>query len=142
MHETRCNFFTFLSGSMYAAIIHFACAAAFWCSPVFFILPVVLFFIETDPQGRVACMHTVVISLIYSVIAAIPIVLWLILKGITHMHGTLFIIGSVLFIAVMLILAFLLVAIEVTCGVKTMRGERVSVPVVTDIVAAIAKKMF
>ena len=142
MEETRCTFFTFLSGSMFAAIVHFACAAAFWCSPVFFILPLVLFFVEEAPEGRVACMHTVVISLLYSVIAAVPVVLWLILKGITHMHGALFVIGTVLFIAVMMILAALLIAIEVTCGIKTMRGERVKVPIVTDIVAAAARKMY
>ena len=142
MEGSRCTFFTFLSGSMYAAIIHFACAAAFWCSPVFFILPLVLFFVEEAPEGRVACMHTVVISLLYSVIASVPVVLWLILKGVTHTHGTLFIIGTVLFAAVMLILAFLLISIEVTCGIKTIKGERVKVPIVTDIVAAIARKMY
>ena len=141
MNEDRCTLFSFLTGNVFAAILHFLCAASFWCCLVFPVLSLLLFLIERHPEARRACLHTGVISLTFAVLAAIPVILWLIIRAASHANGAFYVIATVLFTAIMLILAFTLLIIEVACAVKSLKGEPVEVPFITNWVAKIAEKL-
>lgn len=141
MSEEKCTLFTFLTGNVFAAILHFLCAVSFWCCLVFPLLSLLLFLIERNSGARAACLHTGVISLAAAVIAAVPVILWLIIRAATHASGAFYVICTVLFTGIMLIIAFTLLVVEVSCAVKSLKGEPVEVPFITNWVSALAEKI-
>ena len=141
MEEDRCTLFSFLTGNVFAAVLHLLCGLSGWCCLVFPLLPVLLFIIEKNPRARVACIHTVVICLVADVLAAAPIIIWLIIRAITHCSGGFYIFCTVMFAAVMLILWFALLVVQVTCAVKSLKKEPVEIPFITAWVAKIAQKL-
>lgn len=141
MNEDRCTLFTFLTGNVFAAILHLLCAVSFWCCLVFPLLSLLLFLIERNSAARSACLHTGIISLVFAALAAIPVILWLIIRAASHANGAFYVICTVLFAAIMLILGFTLLVIEVSCAVKSLKGEPVEVPFISNWVAKLAEKL-
>ena len=141
MEEERCTMFSFMTGHVFAAVLHFLCAVSAWCCPVFPILPIVLFLLERNRIARVACIHTVLVCLVMDVLAFVPVILWLIIRACTHASGAFYVICTVLFAAVLLILGFILLIVEVTCGVKSLKKEPVIVPFITGWVAKLSEKL-
>lgn len=141
MDEERCTLFSFMTGNTFAAILHFLCSVSGWCCFVFPILPLILFFIERDPKARVACIHTGVVCIALDVLLIVPIILWLIIRAITHAAGVFYIFCTVMFAAIVLLLWLALLIVEVTCAVKSLKGEPVEVPFITNWVAKIADKV-
>ena len=141
MNEERCTLFTFLTGNVFAAILHLLCAVSFWCCLVFPLLSLLLFLIERNSAARSACLHTGIISLVFAALAAIPVILWLIIRAASHANGAFYVICTVLFAAIMLILGFTLLVIEVSCAVKSLKGEPVEVPFISNWVAKLAEKL-
>lgn len=141
MSEERCTLFTFLTGNVFAAILHFICAVSGWCCLVFPLLSLFLFLLERNREARAACLHTAVISFATAVLSFVPVLLWLIIRAATHASGAFYVICTVLFAGVMLILFFLLLIVEISCGVRSLRGEPVEVPFITAWTAKIANKL-
>lgn len=141
MNEERCTLFTFLTGNVFAAILHLLCAVSFWCCLVFPLLSLLLFLIERNSAARSACLHTGIISLVFAALAAIPVILWLIIRAASHANGAFYVICTVLFAAIMLILGFTLLVVEVSCAVKSLKGEPVEVPFISNWVAKLAEKL-
>ena len=141
MSEEKCTLFTFLTGNVFAAILHFLCAVSFWCCLVFPLFSLLLFLVERNPAARAACIHTGVISLTAAVLSAVPVILWLIIRAATHASGAFYVICTVLFTGIMLIIAVTLLVVEVACAVKSLKGEPVEVPVITNWVSSIASKL-
>ena len=141
MEEDRCTLFSFLTGNVFAAILHILCGLSGWCCLVFPILPVILFLIEKNPRARVACLHTIVVCVVMDVLAAAPVILWLIIRAITHCSGAFYVFSTVMFAAIMLILWFALLIVEVTCAVKSLKKEPIEIPFITDWVAKLAGKL-
>ena len=140
MEEDRCTLFSFLSGSVLAGILHVLCGLSGWCCLVFPLFSVIIFLIEKNPRVRIACIHTVVVCVVVDVLAIAPILLWLIIRGITHCAGAFYVFCTVMFAAVMLILWFALLIVEVTCAVKSIKHEPIEIPFITDWVNKIAGK--
>ena len=141
MEDERCTLFTFLSGNTFAGILHIVCGLSAWCCPVFPLFSAVLFLLERNTQARVACIHTALISLFTTALAFVPFIIWLIIRGIAHASGVFYILCTVMFVAVLILLAFALLIVEVTCGVKSLRGEPVMVPYITQLSAKLAEKI-
>lgn len=141
MEDERCTLFTFMSGSTFAAVLHILCGLSAWCCPVFPILPIILFLLERNSLARVTCVHTAVACVAVEVLAFIPVVLWLIIRGATHAAGAFYVLCTVLFVAVLLILAFVLLAVELTCGIKALKKEPVEVPFITAWTSKLAAKL-
>lgn len=141
MEEEKCTLFSFFTGGVFAAVLHFICAVSGWCCLVFPLLSLLLFLVEKNPKARVACIHTGVVSLVTAALAVVPVILWLIIRAATHASGAFYVICTVLFVAVCLIICFTLFVIEVSCGVKSLKGEPVEVPFITNWVAAVAEKL-
>lgn len=140
MEENRCTLFSFMSGNVFSAILHFICALSGWCAFVFPILCVILFLIEKEPHARIACIHTGVVCIVLDVLAFVPVVLWLIIRAITGASGVFFVFCTVMFAAIILILWFVLLIVEVTCAVKSLKNEPVEVPFITNWVLKVAEK--
>lgn len=141
MEEERCTLFSFTNGSVFAAALHFLCAVSgVWCL-VFPLLSILLFLLEKNAKARVACLHTAVISLMTAALGFIPTIVWLIVLGASKGQGAFFVIVTVLFAGIMMILGIVLLAVEVTCGIKSLKDEPIEVPLVTSIVAKIAKRL-
>ena len=141
MEDERCTMFSFMTGHVFAAVLHFLCGLSAWCCPVFPILPIVLFLIERNQQARAACIHTVLVCLVMDVLAFVPVILWLIIRSASHAAGAFYVICTVLFVGVLLILGFILLIVEVTCGVKSLKREPVVVPFITNWVAKLSEKL-
>ena len=141
MEEEKCTLFSFTTGNVFAAVMHFLCAVSGWCCLVFPIFSILLFIVERNARARVACLHTAVISLAAAVLGFIPTVIWLIVFGASKGEGAFFVIVTVLFFGILLILGAVLLAVELTCGFKSLKGEPVEVPLITSWVAKIAKKI-
>lgn len=141
MEDEKCTLFSFLTGGGFAAVLHFLCAFSGWCALVFPLLPLLLFLLERNARARVACIHTGLTALITAALTAIPLILWLIIRAASHASGAFYVICTVLFVGVMLIIWFALAAVEITCAVKSLRGQPVEVPFITDWVAGIAQKI-
>ena len=141
MEEEKCTLFSFFTGSVFAAVLHFICAVSGWCCLAFPLLSLLLFLVERDPKARAACIHTGVISLVTAAIAVVPIILWLIIRAATHASGAFYVICTVLFVAVCLIILFAHFAVELSCGVKSLKGQPVEVPFITNWVASLAEKI-
>ena len=105
MEEERCTLFTFMSGHRFAAALHILCGLSFWCCPVFPLLSIVLFLLERNKQARISCIHTALVCVCLEVMALIPVILWLIIRGVAHASGAFYVICTVMFAAVLLILA-------------------------------------
>ncbi|MBQ4448582.1 MAG: hypothetical protein II897_09895 [Clostridia bacterium] len=141
MDEEKCTLFSFMTGGVFAAVLHFICAVSFWCCLVFPLLSLLLFLLERNSEARVACLHTGVISLAAAVLAAVPVILWLIIRAATHAAGMFYIICTVLFVGIMLIIAFTLFAVEVTCAVRSLKKQPVEVPFISNWVRSLAHKL-
>lgn len=141
MSEEKCTLFTFLTGNVFAAILHFLCAVSFWCCLVFPLFSLLLFLIERNNTARAACIHTGVISLAAAVLAFIPVILWLIIRSACHASGAFYVICTILFVGIMLIIGVTLLVVEVACAVKSLKGEPVEVPFITNWVSSIASKI-
>ena len=141
MEDERCTLFSFMTGSTFAAILHFICAVSGWCCFVFPILPIILFLIERNPRARVACIHTGVICVVLDLLLIVPAALWLIIRAITHAGGVFYTFCTVMFAAVVLLLWLALLIVEITCAVKSLKGEPVEVPFITNWVSKIAAKL-
>lgn len=141
MENEKCTLFTFITGNVFAAVLHFLCAFSGWCCLVFPILSLILFVVEKHPAARVACLHTAVISLATAALMAVPLIMWLIIRAATHATGAFYVLCTVLFAAIMLILCFALLVIEVACAVKSLKNEPVEVPVITGWVEKLAYKI-
>ncbi|MBQ1520344.1 MAG: hypothetical protein IIZ56_02590 [Clostridia bacterium] len=141
MEEDRCTLFSFMTGNVFAAVLHILCGLSGWCCLVFPLLSVILFLVEKNGRARVACLHTIVVCVVCDVLAFVPVVLWLIIRAITHCEGVFYVFCTVMFAAVMLILWFALLAIQITCAVKSLKGEPVEVPFITAWVAKLAAKV-
>ncbi|MBO4384064.1 MAG: hypothetical protein J5854_01420 [Clostridia bacterium] len=141
MEEERCTLFSFAAGNVFAAVLHFLCAVSgVWCL-VFPLLSILLFLLEKNAKARVACIHTAVVSLMTAILGFLPTIVWLIVLGASKGQGAFFVIVTVLFAGIMMILGIVLLAVEVTCGIKSLRDEPIEVPLVTSIVAKIAKRL-
>ena len=81
------------------------------------------------------------ISFATAVLAAFPTILWLIIRAVTHAAGAFYVICTVLFAGVLVLLFLALLAVEVACAVKCLKKEPVEVPFVTAWVAKLANKM-
>ena len=141
MENDKCTLFSFMTGGVFAAVLHFLCAFSGWCCLVFPILPLLLLIVEKHPAARAACIHTAVISLATAALMFVPLMLWLIIRAASHASGAFYVICTVLFAAIMLILCFAHLAIEVACAVKCLHGEPVEVPVISRWVEKLAYKM-
>lgn len=141
MQDERCTLFTFMTGDTFSAVLHVLCGLSAWCCLVFPIFPAVLFLLERNEKARFACVQTGLISLVAAALAVLPVVLWLIIRAVTHACGAFYVICTVLFAAVLIMLALLLLAVEVTCAVKCSRHEPATVPFITNWAAAIANKL-
>lgn len=141
MNEDRCTLFTFLTGNAFAAVLHFLCALSGWCCLVFPILPLFLFLLERNSAARRACLHTGIISLAAAALEFVPVMLWLIIRAATHASGAFYVICTILFVGVMAILFFLLLAIEVTCGIRSIRNEEAEVPFISAWVEKLANRL-
>ncbi|MCR5808561.1 MAG: hypothetical protein K6G56_03265 [Clostridiales bacterium] len=141
MENDKCTLFTFMTGNVFAAVLHFLCAFSGWCCLVFPILPLLLLVVERHPKARAACIHTAVISLATAALMVVPLLLWLIIRAATHAAGAFYVICTVLFAAIMLILCFALLVIEVACAVKALHNEPVEVPVISSWVEKLAYKV-
>ena len=141
MEDERCTLFSFMTGDSFSAALHFLCAVSAWCCPVFPILPAVLFLLERNQKARFTCIHTILMCLAAEALAFVPVILWLIIRGATHACGAFYVICTVMFAAVLLIIAFLLLVIEVTCGVKCLKHEPATVPFITGWAAKLANKL-
>lgn len=141
IEEERCTLFSFTTGNVFAAALHFLCAVSgVWCL-VFPLLSILLFLLEKNVKARVACLHTAVTSLFAAALGFLPTIFWLIVLGASKGQGAFFVIVTVLFAGIMLIIGIVLLAVEVTCGIKSLRDEPIEVPLVTSIVAKIAKRL-
>ena len=141
MEEERCMLFSFLTGNVFAAILHFICAVSGWCCLVFPILSAILFLLERNGKARAACIHTGLISLVTAALAAVPLILWLIIRGVTHASGAFYVVCTVLFAGAAALICFALFVVEIACGVKSLKGEPVEVPFITGWVVGIAEKL-
>ena len=141
MDEDRCMLFSFTTGGVAAAVMHFLCAVSGWCCLVFPLFSLLIFLLERNQTVRVACLHTGVVSLSAAVLEAVPTLIWLIILGISHGEGALFVIVTVLYIAIMLIVFTVLLAVEVTCGIKSLRKEPIEVPFISAWVVKLAGKL-
>ena len=141
MEEERCTLFSFMTGNTFAAVLHFICSVSGWCCLVFPILPIILFLIERNSKARVACIHTGVVCIVLDVLLIVPIVLWLIIRAITKSSGVFYTFCTVMFAAVVLLLWLALLIVEITCAVKSLKGEPVEVPFISNWVAKIAAKL-
>lgn len=141
MEEERCTLFSFMTGSTFAAILHFICAVSGWCCLVFPILSAILFLIEREPRARVACIQTGVVCVALDVLMFVPVVLWLIIRAITHAAGVFYVFCTVMFAAVVLILWFAMLAVEVTSAVKSLKHEPIEIPFITAWVEKVASKL-
>lgn len=142
MEDEKCTLFSFLTGGGFAAVLHFLCAVSGWCALVFPLLPLLLFLLERNGKARVACIHTGLVALVTAALSAVPIILWLIIRAASHATGAFYVICTVLFVGVMLIIWFALLAVEVTCAVKSLRGQPVEVPFITNWVERLAGRLF
>ena len=141
MEDEKCTLFSFMSGNTFAAVLHILCGLSAWCCPVFPILSLLLFLMERNGKARMACIHTAIVCLVMDVLLFIPVILWLIIRSCTHAAGAFYVICTVLFVAVLLLLGFLLLAVELTCGVKSLKKEPVVVPYITAWSAKLAEKL-
>ena len=141
MEEDRCTLFTFMSGSTFAAVLHLICGLSAWCCPVFPLFSALLFLLERNTQARIACIHTALVSLAIEILAFVPFILWLIIRGLAHANGIFYGFCTVMFAAVMLLLAFVLLIVEVACCVRSFKNEPVTVPYITPLAAKIAGKI-
>ncbi|MBO4562983.1 MAG: hypothetical protein J5772_05165 [Clostridia bacterium] len=141
MEEERCTLFSFLTGNVFAAILHILCGLSGWCCLVFPILPLLLFLLERNPAARAACLHTALIAFSAAVLEFIPTIIWLIIRSATHAAGAFYTICTVLYVGLLLAIWFALLAVEIACAVKSLKGEPVEVPFITAWVAKIASKM-
>ena len=118
-------------------------ASANWADSLFILplLSVIFFLLEKNAEARVACMHTAVTSLAASVLGFLPTVFWLIILGATKGNGAFFVICTIIFVGILLVIGIVLLAVEITCGIKSLRKEPVEVPFITSWVAKIAKKI-
>lgn len=139
--DEKCTLFNFMTGSTFSAVLHILCGLSFWCCPVFPLLSIILFLLERNTEARVACIHTGLISLAAAVLAAVPAVIWLIIRACTHACGVFYVFCTVMFAAVLILIGFVLLAVEVTSGVKSYKKEPVSVPFITPLAAKIAGKL-
>lgn len=141
MEDNRCTLFSFTTGNVFAAVMHFLCAVSGVFCIVFPLLSVIFFLLEKNAEARVACMHTAVTSLAASVLGFLPTVFWLIILGATKGNGAFFVICTIIFVGILLVIGIVLLAVEITCGIKSLRKEPVEVPFITSWVAKIAKKI-
>ena len=141
MEDERCTLFTFMTGAAFAGVLHILCGLSAWCCPVFPIFSAVLFLLERNTQARIACIHTALISLAVAIMALVPTVIWLIIRSASHASGVFYVFCTIMFAAVLIMLGLLLLAVEVTCGIKSFRKEPVVVPYVTPLAAKIAGKL-
>ena len=140
MEDERCTLFSFMNGSTFSAVLHIICGLSAWCCPVFPLLPIILFLLERNKLARYTCLHTVVVSLVTAALAFVPVVLWLIIRGATHACGAFYVICTILFAAVLALLAFAMLVVEVACAAKCFRNEPVQVPFIGDWAAKLAAK--
>lgn len=141
MDDDRCSLFSFTTGNVIAAVLHFMCALSGWCCIVFPVFSLLIFLLERNQTSRVACLHTGIISVAAAALEFIPTVIWLICLGVSHGEGAVFVILTVLYVAVMFIIAVVLLAVEVTCGVKSLRKEPAEVPFISAWVVKLAGKL-
>lgn len=141
MEEEKCTLFSFMTGNVFAAVLHVLCGLSGWCCLVFPLFPIIMFFLEKNPVARVACLHTCVVCLAMDVLSIVPAILWLIIRGITHASGVFYVFCTVMFAAIILILWFIMLAVEITCAIKCIRKQPVEVPFITGWVEKIANKI-
>lgn len=141
MEEDRCTLFSFMTGNVFAAVLHVLCGLSGWCCLVFPLFPIILFFLEKNGRARVACIHTAIISIAAAVLSAVPTILWVIIKAITHSAGWFYVFCTVMFVATLMIIWFALLVVQVSCAVKSLKNEPVEVPFITNWVAKIAAKI-
>ena len=141
MEQERCTLFTFMTGNTFAAVLHIICGLSAWCCPVFPLFSALLFLLERNVKARIACIHTALVSIAVSLLALVPFVIWLIIRALAHASGLFYSLCTVMFAATLLLLAFVLLVVEVTCGIKSFRDEPVSVPLITPLTAKIAGRI-
>ena len=103
--DNRCTLFSFMTGNTFAAVLHFICAFSGWCALVFPLFSALMFVLEKHPAARVACLHTGVISLAVAAVDFVPTLFWLIVLAATHGEGAFFVICTLFFAAILLMVA-------------------------------------
>ena len=141
MEEERCTLFSFTTSFTVAAVLHFMCALSGCFALVFPVIPAVVFFLEGNPSVKLACVHTGVVALIGAALEAVPTILWLILLAVFKGQGAVFAIITLIYIGLMLMVFASLIVVEGSCGMKSLRKERVELPFITPWVMKIAQKL-
>lgn len=141
MDEERCTLFSFTTGWVVAAVLHFMCALSGCCCLMFPVVSALIFLLEKNPNVKYACLHTGIVSLLAAAIEAVPTIIWLIMLAIFKGQGAVFTIITVLYIGVMLMIFAVLLAVEGACGVKSLKKEPVELPYVSGWIVKLAAKL-
>lgn len=140
MDDNRRTLITSISGNMFAAVMHGLCALSMWCSLIFPIVPIMFLFLEKNKTARRSCIQAIAVCLCNVLLSVVPTVLWLVIYWASKASGTFFVICTVAYALVLLMLCFVFFVVEAVSAIKAYRKEPVEIPYISKLADKFSQK--